>query len=211
VTVVVGVRHKNGVVLAGDLQWSTENSNRIGAQSKVHLLQDTLGIAYCGSGRLGQILQYHLSELEDPFIPREGRDEEYWAVREFVPYLRAVTEEQGHLHIKHNAEHLGESAFLLAVRGRLFCVDEDFSVNEHRLPFEAVGSGEDNAVGALIADLGAEITAEEITEARAEKVARKAVEAAITFNNYVGGDITIEKTVLYTDDEKDMARRILGR
>lgn len=209
-TVVVGVRYKDGVLLAGDLQWSGENENRIGAQSKVHGLQDTLGIAYCGSGRFGQILQFHLSELEDPFLPREGRDEEYWAIREFIPYLRDVTTDHGHMHIRHNVEEFGNSAFLLAVRGRLFLVEADFSVNEHSLPFEAVGSGGENAVAVLYTELDG-LAAEEITYRKAMSAAEKAIKAAIKFNNFVGGDITSIVTAHYSDDEIATAKRILGR
>jgi 20S proteasome alpha/beta subunit len=210
-SVVVGVKFNGGVILAGDSQWSDDNSNRLGAQSKVHSLSDTLAIGYVGSARFGQILQFHLSELEDPFLPRDGRDEEYWAVREFIPYLRAVTEEQGHLHIKHNAEHFGESAFLLAVRGRLFLVENDFSVSEHSLAYEAVGSGGENAIGALHSDLGFDPEVPYFTEAKAMKAAEKAVSSAITFNNYVGGDIISVQTVLYTEDEIEIAKRILGQ
>lgn len=210
-SVVVGVRFKGGVLLAGDSQYSTENSNRLGSQSKVHSLLDTLAIGYVGSARFGQILQYHLTDtLEDPFLPREGRDEEYWAVREFVPYLRAQTEEHGHLHIHHNVEEFGPSAFLLGVRGKLFTIESDFSVSTHSLPYDAIGSGEDNAIGVLHAALGdnPEVTC---TQARAEKIACSAVAAAVQFNNYVGGATTTVTTVIYTDDEKDTARRILGR
>lgn len=211
-SVVVGIRCKTGVVLAGDAQWSDDNSNRVGAQSKVHSLMDTLAIGYVGSGRFGQILQFHLTDgLEDPFIPREGRDEEYWAVREFIPYVRAHTEEHGHLHIHHNVEEFGPSAFLLGVRGRLFCVESDFSVNEHLLPYEAIGSGGDNAIGVLHSELGENVDHMTITQAKAERIAKKAVTAAGKFNNYVGGPINFVSTILFTDEEKDMARRVLGR
>ena len=209
-TVIVGVRFKGGVLIGGDAQWSTEGSHRIGAQPKVHVLQDTLALGYCGSGRFGQILQYHLSELEEPFLPREGRDEEYWCVREFIPYLRAVTEEHGHLHIKHNVEEFGPSAFLLGVRGKLFLIESDYSVNEHSLPYEAVGSGEDNAIGVLHEMLG-EIPAEHITEAKALRAAAKAIAAASAFNNFVGGPASFVTTTLYTEDEIATAKRILGR
>jgi 20S proteasome alpha/beta subunit len=211
-SVVVGVRHTKGVVLAGDLQWSGDNSNRMGTQSKVHTLLDTLAIGYVGSGRFGQILQYHMTDsLEDPFLPREGRDEEYWTVREFIPYLRAQTEDHGHLHVHHNVEEFGPSAFLLAVRGRLFLIESDFSVNEHRLPYEAVGSGEDNAIGVLHAELGAEPDMALPTKTVALRVAQKAVEAAMAFNNYVGGDVTTVETTLWTPDEVATARTILRR
>lgn len=215
-TVVVGVRHRNGVVLAADAQWSWDNDNRMAdtTQPKVHSLMDTLAVGYCGSGRFGQILTYHLTDsLEDPFLPREDRDEQYWAVREFIPYLRDVTAVHGHLHImeEDQTESFGQSAFLLAVRGVLFLVEADFSVNMHRLPYEAVGSGAENAMGVLHERLGEDPDQDLVTEARAETLARAAVRAAITFNNYVGGDISVVKTVLYTDDEKATAKRILKR
>jgi hypothetical protein len=96
-TCVVGAIGKPGVLLAGDAQWSTDASHRIGSEPKAFQLSDLLAIAYCGSGRLGQILSYHLTDsLEDPPL---GMDEHYWAVREFVPYLRDVTQAHGHLHI----------------------------------------------------------------------------------------------------------------
>jgi 20S proteasome alpha/beta subunit len=215
-TVVVGVRHKNGVLLAADAQWSWDNDNRMAdvTQPKVHSLLETLAVGYCGSGRFGQILTYHLTDsLEDPFLPREGRDEQYWAVREFIPYLRDVTHMHGHLHIleENQVESFGESAFLLAVRGALFLVEADFSVNMHRLPYEAVGSGAENAMGVLHERLGDDPNQELVTEAKAETIARKAVQAAITFNNYVGGDITVVRTSLYTAEEKDTAREILRK
>jgi 20S proteasome alpha/beta subunit len=216
VTVVVGVQHKTGVILAADAQWSWDNDNRMAdlAQPKVHSLLETLAVGYCGSGRFGQILTYHLVDsLEDPFLPREGRDEQYWAVREFIPYLRDVTHQHGHLHIleEDQTESFGQSAFLLAVRGELFLVESDFSVNQHRLPYESVGSGAENAMGVLHELLGEDPNQALVTEARAEKIARKAVQAAITFNNYVGGDISVVRTTLYTDEEKDTAKQILGK
>jgi 20S proteasome alpha/beta subunit len=215
-TVVVGVKHKTGVLLAADAQWSWANDNRMAdlSQPKVHELFETLAIGYCGSGRFGQILTYHLTDsLEDPFLPREGRDMQYWAVREFIPYLRDVTSHHGHLHILEadQTESFGESAFLLAARGDLFLVEADFSVNMHRLPYEAVGSGAENAMGVLHERLGDDPNQALVTAGAAEDIAIRAVEAARTFNNYVGGDISVVKTALYTDEEIATAKRILAK
>lgn len=203
-TVVVGIRGKNGVLLAGDSQASTAYTNRKYKDAKTYQLSDVVALAYCGSGRLGQILTFHLDTLEDPPL---GMDESYWAVRLFVPHLRDVCEAHGHLHIRHNVEHLGESAFLLAVRRRLFAIEADFSVNEHVLPYEALGSGAETAMGSLHASLAGKSTP---TPARMEAVARKAIAAAAAFTNYVGGPIATSWTAAYTADEKALARRILA-
>lgn len=207
-TVVVGVVGRRGVLLAGDAQYSTENTHRWSHEPKAFRLSDVLAIAYCGSGRLGQILSYHLTDsLEDPPL---GMDEHYWAVREFIPYLRDVTEQHGHLHIREDTqvEELGQSAFLLAVRSRLFAIEADFSVNEHAQPYEALGSGEDAAIGSFHSSLGMD-GVPIATKARMESAARKAIAAASDYTNFVGGPITTVWTVKHTDDEKALARSIL--
>lgn len=205
-TCVVGAIGRRGVLLAGDAQWSSDWNHRIGVEPKVFQLSELLAIAYCGSGRLGQILTYHLTDsLEDPPL---GMDEHYWAVREFVPYLRDVTEAHGHLHIleENQVEELGQSAFLFGVRRRLFSVESDFSVNEHELPYEALGSGEREAIGVLHNELDGR---QPSTWERLETVVRRAIAAAAKFDNFVGGPITTVRTVAFTDDEKVLARRIL--
>lgn len=205
-TCVVGAIAKDGVLLAGDAQWSDDWSHRVGAEPKTFALSDVLAIAYCGSGRLGQILTYWLGDvLEDPPL---GMDEHYWAVREFVPLLRDVTHDHGHLHVleENQVEELGQSAFLFGVRRRLFSVEADFSVNEHLSPYEALGSGQREAIGVLTSELDGKPPP---TWKRAEEVARKAIGAAAKYDNFVGGPITCSQTHAFTVAEKALARRIL--
>lgn len=204
-TCVVGVRTTGGVLLAADSQMSWENGNRMARDAKTIELSEVLAVAYCGSGRLGQLLQYHLDQLDDPPI---GRDEQRWAVKEFIPYLRGVTEDAGHLHIHRNVEELGESAFLFAVRGRLFSVDSDFAVNEHRFAFDALGSGMETAIGAMHAAAG-EATYTPYTPGKGEKIATAGVLAATEYTNFVGGDITWASTIRFTGEEKAYARAML--
>lgn len=205
-TCIVGIRGGRGVLLAGDAQGSTDWTKREDVSAKVSLLSPVLAIAYCGSGRFGQILQYHLTDsLENPPL---GMDEHYWAVREFVPYLRAVTEEHGHLHIHHNVEEFGPSAFLLAVRDRLFTVWSDFGVDEHVLCFEALGSGAETAAGSIHGELGNK--RKPIEDRDLLPVATRAIKAAEKLTLHVGGKISSVKTVPYTGAERQLARRILG-
>ena len=207
-TCVVGIRGRSGVLLAGDSQFSDWNAKIMAEDPKAFELSEVVAIAYCGSGRLGQILTYHMDQLDSPPL---GMDEHRWAVRYFIEHLRVVLDATGHLHVWRNIEHLGASAFLLAVRGRLFNVYEDFEVLEHQRIFSALGSGDEVAIGAMAAILGNKDVREPIADGRLEEVAMAGVRAASDFTNYVGGDTRIVRTVNFTADEKALARRIAGR
>jgi 20S proteasome alpha/beta subunit len=205
VTCVVGIRGTAGVLLAADSQTSWDNRKMMDAQPKVFELSDVLAIGYCGSGRLGQLLQHGMAELDDPPL---GRDEHVWAVKTFVPFVRDVLETGGFLHVHHNVEHFGDSAFLFAVRHRLFQVEGDLCVNEHERPYDAVGSGCEVAIGAMAALVG---DADAVSERTIVDVAIAGVQAPIEHTHYVGGDIAYRSTVCFTDDERAFARSMLKR
>lgn len=206
-TVVVGVRSKSGVLLAADSQFSSPNVATMAKDSKTFSLTELVAIAYCGSGRLGQILTYHMNDvLDDPPVQM---DEHEWAVRYFIEELRSVLEAQGHLYNRRGIEGIGWSAFLLAVRGRLFEVYEDFEVLENRLTFSALGSGDEVAIGAMSAIVTGRDREAPMSDAKAEEVASAGVLAATEHTSYVGGPVTSASTVNWTAEEKALARRIL--
>lgn len=206
-TCIVGLVGKKGVLIAGDAQGSTDWTKREDTQAKVFQLSDLLAVGYCGSGRFGQILQYHVMEgLEEPSLIL---DEHKWVVKEFIPHLRNVTAAHGHLHVYEEdfTEGIGPSAFLFAVRGRLFTVWSDFGVDEHLLSFDAIGSGAETAAGAMHGELGDVTTP--IPDGRLDGIATRAIEAAEKLTLHVGGKISTVKTNLYTREEKELARKIL--
>lgn len=201
------------MLLAADSQYSDFNHRRMVADAKVQNLFDTVAFGYCGSGRLGQILTYQMRELDEPPL---GLDEHEWTVRYFIETLRSVLDSMGHLHndsIGDSAgvEHMGGSAFLLAVRGRLFGVMEDFEALEHQLTFDAVGSGTEVAYGAMEALLSQRERTKTMTDAKAELVASAGLKAAAEHTNYVGGKVVSVSTVCWTPEEKALARKILKR
>lgn len=212
-TCVVGIRMKGGVLLAADSQSSGDNLKRMDTDSKVFQLSDIMAVAYCGSGRLGQILKHWLMDaLEEPPLDRDLRR---WYVREFAPVLRDVLHDHGHLHILESdqTEYLGNSAFLLAVRDRLFAIEPDFSINENEMPFEAMGSGGEAAMGALRAEVEKHRTPVadymEGTPQKLGELARRAIVGAADTTLGVGGTIRYAGTCVYTLDEKAQARRIV--
>ena len=207
-TCVVGVVGENGVLLAGDSQSTGENSMRNRIDAKTFKIFDTVAVAYCGSGRFGQILTHWLEDLlEEPPL---GMDEQYWAIRLFIPSLTDVLEAHGHLHRYEATEvvELGDSAFLLAVRNRVFCVEPDMQVSEDELPFSSLGSGEDVAVGAMLGMAGHGEYA--IDDRKLDAIARAGIKAATKITPYVGGKITTVRTVTYSPAEKALARKVLA-
>lgn len=209
VTCIVGLIGKKGVLLAGDAQSSTQWIKREDTQGKVFQLSPVLAIGYCGSGRLGQILQHHLMDaLDDPPL---GMDEHRWIVRDFIPYLRDVVAEHGHLHVylEDNTEGFGPSEILFAVRGRLFTVDCEFGISEHLLAFEATGSGAETAMGSIHGELGDRTYP--LDDRTLLGIATRGIRAAEKLTNYVGGKITTVKTVRFTADEKQFARGMLRK
>jgi 20S proteasome alpha/beta subunit len=213
VTCVVGIRkQKGGVLLVGDSQSSTTWIKRQDTGTKVFLIDDTCGVAYCGSGRFGQILQFWISESVDP--PPLGKDLRRWLVREFIEELRNETQARGHLHIyeENQVEHFGQSAFLIACRDRLFSIEEDFSVNENILPFEALGSGGETAFGVLHSEwerLGSPEGFMPGSEKQLLEIATRAITAAEKSTTYVGGPINTVTVCTYTPEEIADAKAIV--
>lgn len=77
-----------------------------------------------------------------------------------------------------------DSTFIIAGRAGIFYVGPDMSVTQVEHYF-AIGSGAPFALGALHALHG--------TKLDAEAIARRAVEAAIAFDTYCGGDVLIHR------------------
>lgn len=208
-TVIVGVIGSEGVLLAGDSQSSGDNSIRMRREPKTFSFSDTIAIACCGSGRFGQVVTTWLDDyLEEPYPPLMA-DEHDWAKRVFIPSLVDCLEVNGHLHrYEENAVvELGDSAFLLAIRDRLFAVEPDMSVDEPEFAFESLGSGSDVAIGAMHEATDGATTF--IDESELLSVAMGGVKAAIGLTPYVGGNMTTVRTMKYTKEELSYAREML--
>jgi len=204
-------------LLAADSQWSGYNERGIDTDSKVFQLSPILALGCCGSGRTMQILKHLVADgLDDPPVDRLRR----WYVREFQPRLAAIMDDYGHLHKyrEDSVQEMGDSAFLMAIRDRLFVVDSDFSVSEGRRPFAGLASGGETATGGLYTKFEEEWEKGTIDEEGPvskswdwmENTARRAIMAAADTTLYVGGPIRYVRTDVYTDDEKVLAKSVLA-
>ncbi len=130
------------VVMGGDSCASDSHIRYTVSQPKVFKKGEFL-IGYTSSFRFGQLVEH---DLKLPY-PSPGSDPLDVMMNEFVPNLRELLKEGGFSKVENNVETGG--TLIVGLRGRLFEVQEDFSVLEHKSGYCAVGSGADFALGSL--------------------------------------------------------------
>jgi 20S proteasome alpha/beta subunit len=206
VTAIVGVKYRNGVVLAADSQATGYGgSKRERIDSKIIQFSDTVAMAGCGSPRVGQALEFGLEHFDGPYI---GQDEYRWAVKELVPQMIHILDVSGTLAIFHEDSilEMPDSALIFAVRHRLFSILPDFQVAEDRLPWATEGSGGEVAAGALMESVG---TIADLTLSKAVQAADAAIRVAIDLNAYVGDPVEVVSTVAVSGDERAVLKALL--
>lgn len=151
-TCIVGVADGNNVWIGADSASGEEKGWTVArvTSPKVFPLQikgtdQRLLIGYTSSFRMGQILQHHLELPENP-IPVRGLEERY-LIDPVIPLIRAAFKRHGFTKIEHNEEEGG--VFLVGLQGHLFRIGADFHVGERVDGYEAIGCGQDFALGSL--------------------------------------------------------------
>lgn len=187
-TCIVGVRTENGVVLAGDSVGSDRRINTHRSDTKTFNLGPQVALGFTSSYRMGQILRWHVDI--DPLVDamRRYTDMWDWVGKLFIPAARSAMKDHGFATVSNGNESGG--TFLLAVRDRLFLVDADFQVGEPSNGYDACGSGDSVALGALHAIIGSR----DIELGEARSAATRAIAAASDLTPYVGGTITYVET-----------------
>lgn len=151
-TCVVGYVASDGSVYVGADSFSGNPRTRnIVKNSKLIRLTAKRGrgkgasllIGYTSSWRMGQLLR---GQLKVP-LWKKGVDVFDYLSVDFAEAIRQVFKDAGFANIKENEESGGY--FLVAMDGRLFTVQGDYSVIESADGVDAVGAGEDFALGAL--------------------------------------------------------------
>lgn len=176
-TIVVGLKHEDGVILGADSQGSSGWHSRFRLDEKVFTAHG-IGYGFTSSYRMGQILRYHTYEVlnnlreSDPFG---------YVVSCLVPMYRSVLKEHGYVQTENGKDSGG--TFLLAFDGNLFGIQGDFQVEEVCEGYDAVGCGFAYALGSLK-------TTEEYDIPPEDRV-RQAIETSCYFSNGCGGETSI--------------------
>lgn len=175
-TCIVGLIHQNKVYLGGDSAGSTEDFTLTRKEPKAFKV-GRFGFAYTTSFRMGDLIHYGFTP--PPFFKEDISVDKYMRTL-FVDELRATFETGG---FGKRDGQMGEEGgnFLVGFAGRLFSIQADFQVGEHRTNYYADGSGAHFAMGSLFSSSG---------EAPRERVL-KALKAAAKFSPSVSAPFTI--------------------
>jgi len=146
-TCIVGIVHNNRVYIGGDSAAVGGLSIVARNDRKVFVTGDFV-MGFTSSFRMGQLLAFGFN----PPKPRVGDDIMSYMVGDFIDAARARMKAGGFAKVVNGEDQGG--TFLVGYKGRLFVVHGDFQVGESIHGYDAVGCGDDIALGALSASKG---------------------------------------------------------
>lgn len=139
-TCIVGLKHKNTIYMGGDSAGVGGLSLIIRADEKVFNVGQFL-IGYTSSFRMGQLLRYKLN------VPKQSAnktDMEY-LVTDFIDSIRALFKDNGF----GCKDGQSGGTFLLGYKNNLYQIQNDYQVIKSLFDFDAVGCGDDIALGSM--------------------------------------------------------------
>lgn len=136
-TCIVGFVEGNTVWVGGDSAGTSWNFNQdLYDTPKVFRVGSAL-IGSCGSARQGDLLRYSLEMPDhDPRKPLE----KYMGTA-FIDAVRKCFKDGGVCALEHGVEN-NQGAFIVGYKGRIFTIYSDFQVRVPKLPYAAVGCGD---------------------------------------------------------------------
>ena len=145
-------------------------------------------IGYSGTVRMANLLEH---KFVPPGHPAEMGVEQYLTTF-FVDGLRATLKEAGTA-AKTNEQEVSTGSLLVGYRGGLYKIGYDYGLMEAAAGFDAIGSGEEIALGAIHATMGMKL--------QPLKRLRLALEAAADLCRGVRGPFVIESLLKEGDNE----------
>jgi ATP-dependent protease HslVU (ClpYQ) peptidase subunit len=140
-TCIVGLVDETGVYMGADSSSASGWEVRSTKLPKVFKIGE-FTIGYTTSFRMGQLLQHKLQ------VKPQGEETDIaYMVSSFVEAVRNCLKEHGFSKVENNKEEGG--AFLVAYRGNLYSIHDDFQVNEMTDGLDACGCGREYALGAM--------------------------------------------------------------
>ena len=150
-TCIVAVEDHGTVYMGADRASSNFYSTSTHDAAKVFEVGPLL-IGIAGSWRMGQVLQYGLI----PPVHTLSWDVDRWVATDLMAAVRATFEAHAWHRVEHGSVASQRGVWLLAVAGRAYCIQGDYSWQRHTTGEYANGSGEDFALGSLHTTRGQE-------------------------------------------------------
>ncbi len=141
VTCIVGLEHDGRVIIGGDSAGVAGYSITVRADTKVFRNGEFI-MGFTSSFRMGQLLRYSLV----PPAPQTWDVDRFMAT-DFISAVRDCLREGGYTRTESGSEAGG--VFLAGIRGRLYRIDSDFQIGRSIDLYDAVGCGEEFALGSL--------------------------------------------------------------
>jgi hypothetical protein len=177
-TAIVGIADNGVVHIGGDSAGVSGYVTHPRADAKV-FTSGTYAFGFTTSFRMGQLIRWAWTPPEPP-----ANDLDRFMATTFIDGVRDCLKAGGWAGKENERESGG--VFLVGVAGRLFFVDSDYQIGESAFGYDAVGSGDELALGALYA------TAR--TRMSTRRRLQVALEAAEQFNGNVQGPFAYVST-----------------
>lgn len=140
-TCIVGIEHKGKVWMGGDSAGTNSMMNQTIRDDKKVFINGDFIIGFCGSFRMGQLLNYTLK----PPVHPEGKSDMEYMVGDFMNAVKMCLDV---------GEEGLEPNFLCGYRGKLYEIEGDYQVGIPQKGFAAIGSGGDLATGSIMSSKG---------------------------------------------------------
>lgn len=182
-TCIVALACKGKVYIGGDSASSDDTSKELSVLSNKKVFrftdpqQNTWLVGFTGFYRFGQLLQYKFKFPE--IVEEDAKDLLRCMVVKFIPELQTCLREAG-FEQKDKDRSIGGTC-IVCIRGRIFNIGTNYSVQENAFPYDAIGCGSSFAFGSLY-------STEKLTP---EKRINLALKAAEKFSTGVQSPFTV--------------------
>lgn len=187
-TTLVGIQGKGWAVLGADRRSTDEAGKPLIMETSKIIDNNNVLIAGSGAGRGSNLLQFGWKAPR----PTAAQDLDTFITQKFIPEMRKLFVDAGYDMKEDGDAAAHDSEFLVAVRGVIYPIFQDYSWDRDRRGIYYSGSGGHVALGALEA-LGVD---EVKTPEEAAKIIETAIKVAIKWDVYTNGpiDIKIQKS-----------------
>lgn len=181
-TCVIAIKSNGIVYMGADSAGSNLYTTRMRIDPKIYMVGAFM-FGFTTSFRMGQLLGHSfVAPDRDPRVSTEK-----YMTTKFIDAVRTCLKDGGYASKVNENESGG--VFLVAYEGRVFRIDSDYQVGEGALSYEAVGCGEDIAMGSLYTTAGGSLSPVERIDV--------ALKAAAAFSCGVEGPFMQMQTAAY--------------